>query len=99
MKKEKTLEVATLSGQNYKFSPVPMKIMPSSQNEVWLKFQRMHVNSTLLSEDVQNEIQRFMKRNGTEALTDGVEFYTLAGGMLAYCNPKAADEFALQKRS
>lgn len=45
----------------------------------------------MLAEDAQNAIQRFMRAHKTEALTDGVEFYTLAGGMLAWCDPNAVE--------
>lgn len=86
------LEVMTLAGKKYVFSPVPMTVMPSTVPELWLKFLGRHAAGTTLSEGAQNAIQRFMRKHKTEALTDGVEFYTLAGGMLAWCDPKAVSQ-------
>lgn len=91
MSKAQKLNVTTLAGKTYSFSPVPMKVMPSGTPDLWLKFQGRHAAGTALSEETQNTIQRFMLKHKTEALTDGVEFYTLAGGMLAWCDPKAVE--------
>lgn len=85
-RKEK-LVVTTLAGKTIRFYPVPMAVMPSSNPDLWLRFQGRHVIDTALSEETQNAIQRYMKQHKTEALTDGTTFYTLAGGMLAWCNP------------
>lgn len=67
--------------------PEPMKRMPSDRPSDWLNFQRQHVAGSTLSEEDQNRVQAFMVKHRTEALTDGNRFYTLAGGMLAYCDP------------
>ena len=69
--------------------PEPMARMPSARPADWLKFQRQHVPGTTLCDEDQNRVQAFMRQNRTEALTDGNRFYTLAGGMLAYCEPSA----------
>lgn len=91
MSKAEKLKVTTLAGITYSFSPVPMNVMPSGTPELWLKFQGRHAVGTALSEETQKAIQRFMLKHKTEALTDGVEFYTLAGGMLAWCDPRAVE--------
>ena len=66
--------------------PVPMNSMPSGDPESWLRFVKGHVPKGELSGSDQNAIQRFMKAQQTEALTDGIRCFTLAGG-LAYCDP------------
>lgn len=75
-------------GRKVYFMPEPMIRMPSNVPADWLKFQKLHVGPEL-SEADQNRIQAFMRSNMTEALTDGNQFYTLAGGRLAYCDPRA----------
>lgn len=81
------LEITTLADKKYVFSPVPMSVMPSGDPALWLKFLGRHAIGTDLSESTQNAIQRFMRKHRSEALTNGVAFYTLAGGMLAWCDP------------
>lgn len=68
---------------------VDMKRMPSHTPSDWLKFQKQHIPGTELSEKDQEQIQAFMLRNRTEALTNGIITVTLAGGMLAHCEPTA----------
>lgn len=82
-----SLTVTTLSGRTYSFVPVPMKKMPSQDPATWLKFQGQHVEGTRLADATQNAIQTFMRQHHTESLTDGTHNFTLAGGMLAYCDP------------
>ncbi len=67
-------------------SPVPMSRMPSENAEDWLKFLKGHVPNGSLKTGDANRMQRFMKEHKTEALTDGIRNFTLAGG-LAYCDP------------
>lgn len=85
----KKLMLRTVKGAEYQLSPVPMPRMPSRSPSDWLKFQGRHVMGTLLPEHEQRRLQAFMAKHKTEALTDGKENYTLAGGMLALCNPSA----------
>ena len=82
-----TLTIKTLAGQGFTFRPVPVPRFPSLLPADWLNFQCAHVPDSQLSDETQDEIQRFMRHHETEALTDGEEHYTLAGGMLAYCDP------------
>lgn len=84
-----TLTIKTIAGKEYTFKPVPIPFLPSSHPAVWLKFQRTHVPQSALDEETQDEIQRFMRRHQTEALTDGKETFTFIGGWLAYCTPSA----------
>lgn len=83
----KELKINTIAGREYILKPVPMRRMPSQDSTTWLKFQKMHVPGTTLSDSEMTSIQRYMIEHKTEALTDGVNNYTLAGGMLAYCEP------------
>lgn len=89
MSKNDKLQVRTLAGKSYTFSPVQLPVIPSQNPALWLKFQGRHAAGTELSEETQDAIQRFMKKHKTEALFDGIAFYTLAGGMLAWCDPEA----------
>ena len=66
--------------------PVLMDRMPSHDPSEWLSFIKGHVPGGEMNSLDQNAIQRFMKKHGTEALTDGIRCFTLAGG-LAYCDP------------
>lgn len=77
----------TKSGQSYTMTPVPMVRMPSGLPQDWLKFQGKHVGGTEMSETAMSKLQSFMLKHRTEALTDGKRNYTLAGGMLAECDP------------
>jgi hypothetical protein len=81
------LIVTTVGGQSFTLSPVPMKRMPSGSPVDWIKFQGVHVAGTSLSDVECEKIQGFMRKHKTEALTDGRRNYTLAGGMLAECDP------------
>ncbi len=83
---EATLTITTLAGVKYQLSPVPMSRMPSEKSQDWLAFQRGHIPGTSLSETEQNRIQAFMRKHKTEALNDGTDIVTLAGGLLAYCD-------------
>lgn len=85
------IRIETLVGIKYELKPVPMNVIPSSDHDLWLKFQGLHVPGASLSEKTQNTIQGFMRRHNTEALTDGAKIYTLAGGMLAYRTPSAVE--------
>lgn len=82
-----SLTVTTLLGRTISLDPVPMKTMPSKDPATWIKFQGQHVAGSWLADATQNAIQTFMRQHRTEALTDGTHNFTLAGGMLAYCNP------------
>lgn len=84
-----TITITTLAGREYQFNPVPMKTMPSEVPEQWLTFLRRHVPGTSLSDREMERMQHFMRFHKTEALTDGEQNYTLAGGMLALCDPAA----------
>lgn len=84
---DSTLTIKTLTGQGFTFRPVPLPRFPSAMPADWLNFQRVHVPNSQLSDETQDEVQRFMRCHETEALADGGKFYTLAGGMLAYCDP------------
>jgi hypothetical protein len=86
-----SLKVTTIAGQEFVLHPVPMRMLPSRTPEVWLAFQGPHVPDSSLSEEMQSSIQRFMSSHKTEALKCGEDTYTLAGGMLAWCDPCAVD--------
>jgi hypothetical protein len=83
------ITIKTTAGVSYTLTPVPMPRFPSDRPEDWNRFQGLHVPGTLLSEREQDRLRGFMKRCKTEALTDGKENYTLAGGLLAKCFPEA----------
>ena len=86
-----TLKVKTIAGQEFVMHPVPMRTLPSHDPEMWLAFLGPHVPGSSLSEEMQSSIQRFMLSHKTEALKCGEDTYTLAGGMLAWCDPCAVD--------
>ena len=81
------IEVTTKSGKTLILFPVPMKTFPSSNPLEWLKFQKRHIEGTSLYDSELTKIQNFMRLHLTEALTDGNKVCTLAGGMLAECDP------------
>lgn len=85
------IKVTTKAGATYRFAPVRMSLMPSHDPATWLRFLGRHVVGSDFDEAVAKRIQRFMRKHQSEALTDGVAFYTLAGNMLAWCNPEEAD--------
>ena len=83
------ITVTTTAGISFTLRPVPMSRMPSQFASDWLKFQGAHVPGTTLSVEAQSAIQRFMTLHRSECLSDGRQNYTLAGEMLAYCDPRA----------
>lgn len=83
------LSFKTAAGRAYSLRPVAMRRMPSDSCDDWLRFQGAHVEGTQLGDEALARIQLFMRAHRTEALTDGDKTYTVAGGMLAYCDPKA----------
>lgn len=83
-----TIEVTTVAGKVYSLHPVCMDRMPSKDSADWLNFQGTHIPGTTLDEAMQRKIQRFMLEFETECLTDHREYFTMAGGMLARCDPK-----------
>lgn len=85
----KTITIMTMAGATLVLRPVPMPSMPSENPAHWIKFQGSHVPGTTMSEEEMQRMQTFMKQQKTEALTDGNQNFTLAGGMLAYCDPTA----------
>lgn len=85
----KSITIKTVAGKTFVLTPVRMARMPSHNSSDWLKFHGQHVPGTSLPEFEQERIQRFMNLHNTEALTDGEQNYTFAGGMLAMCNPDA----------
>ncbi len=84
-----TITVVTESGHTFVLVPVKMSRMPSERPEDWLKFQRGHVPGTTMSEAMAAQLMMFMRAHRTEAVTDGHNTYTQAGGMLAYCDRDA----------
>lgn len=82
------IEVRTVTGRVYSLHPVWMDRMPSKVAADWLRFQGAHVPGTMLDETMQSKIQRHMREHRTECLTNHREYFTLAGGMLALCDPK-----------
>ncbi|HDR9174329.1 hypothetical protein VI03_25415 [Burkholderia vietnamiensis] len=83
------LSISTLAGAVYRLVAVPMNRMPGQTcADDWLRFQGAHCAGTRLSEAEQDRMQAFMKRHRSEALSDGVASYTLAGGLLALCHPE-----------
>lgn len=83
-----TIEVRTVAGEVYSLHPVWMDRMPSKVPADWLRFQGAHVPGTILDEAMRRKVQRYMQELQTECLTNHREYYTLAGGMLALCDPK-----------
>lgn len=84
------IDIVTVSGISFQFYPVNMGgVLPSQIASRWIAFQGKHVAGTTLTELQQDKLQAFMRDNNTECLTDGNFYYTLAGGMLAYCDPSA----------
>ncbi len=82
------IEIKTVSGKVYSLHPVWMDRTPSKVPADWLRFQGEHVPGTMLDETMQRKIQRHMREHQTECLTNHREYFTLAGGMLALCDPK-----------
>jgi hypothetical protein len=82
------INVITKTGMSYLLSPVRMKRMPSASATDWVNFQGSHIYGTDLSEEQINKITSFMREHKTEALTDGKENLTIAGGMFAKCFPE-----------
>jgi len=82
------IEVETQQG-GFILRPIPMPRMPSANPGDWLKFQKQHIPGTELSKEDQEKIQAFMRQHRTEALTNGTINVTLAGEMLAHCEPNA----------
>lgn len=84
-----TLTINLLNGKSITLHPVPMVRQASLVPADWLAFQKQHVLGTEMSESEQNRVQRFGREHKTEALSDGTNIYTLAGSLLAYCDPSA----------
>ena len=82
------IEIRTVTGRVYSLYPVWMDRMPSKLPADWLRFQGAHVPGAMLDETMQRKIQRHMREHQTECLTNHHEYFTLAGGMLALCDPK-----------
>lgn len=82
------LFIKTLAGLELKLMPVPMAYLPSKSPDSWLKFQGPHINDGGLDENVQGQVQAYMRRHNTEALFDGERNLTLAGSGLAMCKPE-----------
>ena len=89
MNDTKNISFKTVAGVEYTLKAVPMPLMPSDNPKHWLRFLGPHLTGSVMDEETQTRIQRFMKNNGTEALTDGDLNYTIAGGLLAHCYPFA----------
>lgn len=85
----KYVEVQTALHGKLTLRAIDMPRMPSHTPGDWLKFQKQHILGTELSQEDQDAIQAFMLRNRTEVLTNGIITVTLAGGMLAHCEPTA----------
>lgn len=83
------IEVRLLTGQLLRLRPVAMPRMASDCPHDWLKFQGAHIAGTSLSDEAMASMQMFMRSHRTEALSDGARCVTLAGGMLAMCDPSA----------
>ncbi|MBB5546584.1 hypothetical protein [Paraburkholderia fungorum] len=83
-----TIEIKTIAGKVYSLHPVCMDRMPSMVASDWLQFLGAHIAGTTLDEAMQRKIQRFMREFETECLTDHRDYFTMAGGMLAQCDPK-----------
>lgn len=82
------IQFTTLDGKlKFNLHPVPMTCMPSCMpSPAWMNFLMKHVAETELSNETIDRIQDFMIEHNTEALSDGVTDYTIAGNSLAYCN-------------
>lgn len=94
-----TLEITTVAGVTYKLYPVWMDRLASAHPEDWLRFQGQHVLGTALDEATQDRVQRFMREHRTECLTNHNEYFTLAGGMLALCDPTPFQERKSSRKS
>jgi len=86
-----TITVVTERGDTFVLTPVKMSRMPSDIPEDWLKFQRGPVPGTTMSEATAEQLMMFMLAHRTEAVTDGHNTYSHAGGMLVYCDPDAIE--------
>lgn len=84
-----TLTINLLNGNPMTFRPVPMVRMASQTPSDWLAFQRQHAYGTEMTESERNRVIKFMHEHKTEALSDGTNIYTLAGSLLAHCDPTA----------
>lgn len=87
LKSTEPLRFATYGLMAMVLWPVPMRRMPSQDCEDWIRFQKLHVPGTELAAEVVDLVQAYMRRNATEALTDGKRNYTIAGNQLAYGDP------------
>lgn len=76
-----------IAGQPRVVKPVKMARRPSDVPADWLRFQRLHVPGGSLTPQAAASLQLFMRSHRTEAVTDGVDCFTIAGDGLAYCDP------------
>lgn len=83
-----------VSGKAYELLPVPMAApIPSRQPELWLRFLRPQGRFVPITSDDAERVQSFMRRHGTEALSDDGEIaWTLAGSRLVECDPSVCDQ-------
>jgi hypothetical protein len=83
----KSIVINSLSGDSYEFAPVKMSCMPSDYPDVWMKFFGGMLPLGELSSAEADRLQVFMRKNKTEAVSDGLNTLTLAGDALAFCDP------------
>lgn len=93
MAKPAPLTITTTCRLELDLSPVPMPVMPSSNNAHWLAFIEDHRTryGYQLSAETAERVQGYMIEHQTEALSDGRRAYTICGHQLAGCNPQRLD--------
>ncbi|MBM5458667.1 hypothetical protein H8F21_13940 [Pseudomonas sp. P66] len=79
--------ITTVAGVKMELRPIAMSHIPSEDPQAWLRFIGPHVPGTSLNEIEQKRLQKYLRLHHTEAVTDGQDVFTLAGDMLAHCNP------------
>ncbi len=80
------LDIRFLARETVTLTPIPLRALPSL-NGRWAKFQGVHLTGTAMGPTEAERVQAFMQRWSTEALFDGTQAVTLAGNMLALCDP------------
>lgn len=74
-------------GADYTFKPVPLSRLPSRNPADWAVFCGVFLDGLMGTRQVER-LQAFMSLHNTEAVTDGISTFTLAGNSLMYCNAK-----------
>lgn len=84
-----SITIKTLSGTEYCLRPVPMPVMPSHSPSTWLQFKVTPLEDGQLAQSEREALWAFMLEHNTDAVTNGLQSFTIGDGMLALCDPAA----------